>query len=61
MTVPMPGGATPVRGSVLRTSSAFQRYWMGQTVSVFGDQVSRIGVPLIAVATLHASATQMVC
>ncbi|HEX3861947.1 MAG TPA: MFS transporter [Stellaceae bacterium] len=44
---------------VLRTNAAFRRYWMGQTVSIFGDQISRIGIPLIAVASLQAGATQM--
>lgn len=48
-----------MRGGVLRNSAGFRRYWSGQLVSAFGDQVSRIGVPLIAVAVLHATATQM--
>jgi hypothetical protein len=28
---------------VLRTNAAFRRYWVGQTVSIFGDQISRLG------------------
>jgi MFS family permease len=38
---------------------AFRRYWNGQTVSMFGDQISSIVLPLIAVRTLHASPAQM--
>jgi MFS family permease len=38
---------------------AFRRYWNGQTISMFGDQISSIVLPLIAVRTLHASPAQM--
>jgi MFS family permease len=37
----------------------FLRFWAAQTVSVFGDQVSLLALPLTAVLTLDASATQM--
>lgn len=37
----------------------FRRYWNGQTISMFGDQISSIVLPLIAVRTLHASPAQM--
>ncbi|MEP7025588.1 MAG: MFS transporter, partial [Actinomycetota bacterium] len=37
----------------------FRRYWAGQTVSMFGDQISSIVLPLIGVLTLHAGAAQM--
>ncbi len=37
----------------------FRRYWTGQTVSLFGDQVSAIALPLTAVLVLHASAADM--
>jgi MFS family permease len=37
----------------------FRRYWSGQTISMFGDQISSIVLPLAAVITLHASAAQM--
>jgi MFS family permease len=37
----------------------FRRYWSAQTISMFGDQVSSIAIPLIAVLVLHASAAQM--
>lgn len=39
--------------------SEFRLYWTGQSVSALGDQITRIGIPLIAVATLHASATEV--
>src|SRR3984957_13914140 len=37
----------------------FRRYWSGQTVSMFGDQISGIAIPLIAVLVLRASAAEM--
>jgi MFS family permease len=37
----------------------FRRLWFGQTISVFGDQITQLGLPLVAVLTLGADATQM--
>lgn len=37
----------------------FVRLWAGQTVSVFGSQVTELALPFAAVLTLHASALQM--
>jgi MFS family permease len=37
----------------------FRRFWLGQTISLFGDQVSLIALPLAAVLVLHASAAEM--
>ena len=37
----------------------FRRLWLGQTISVFGDQVTQLGLPLVAVLTLGADAGQM--
>jgi MFS family permease len=37
----------------------FRRYWSAQTVSLFGDQISAIALPLLAVLVLHAGAAQM--
>jgi MFS family permease len=38
---------------------AFRRYWSGQTISMFGDQISSIVLPLVAVLTLHVGPAQM--
>ena len=38
---------------------AFRRYWTGQTISLFGDQVSSIVLPLVAVLALHANPADM--
>src|SRR3954454_23513126 len=38
---------------------SFRRFWAGQTISLFGDQVSSIALPLTAVVVLHADAAQM--
>ncbi len=37
----------------------FRRFWLGETVSLFGDQISLIALPLVAVLALHANAAQM--
>ena len=37
----------------------FRRYWGAQTISMFGDQISSIALPLTAVLVLHAGAAQM--
>jgi MFS family permease len=37
----------------------FRRLWAGQTISVFGDQVTLLGLPLVAVLVLGADASQM--
>ncbi len=37
----------------------FRRYWSGHTISLFGDQISTLAIPLLAVLTAHASAAQM--
>lgn len=44
---------------LLRQLPDFRRFWTAQTVSLFGDQVSLIALPLVAVLALHASAEQM--
>jgi predicted MFS family arabinose efflux permease len=45
--------------SLLRQNVPFRRFWAGQTISLFGDQVSLLAIPLLAVLTLHADAAQM--
>lgn len=37
----------------------FRRFWSGETVSLFGDQVSSVALPLVALLVLHADAAQM--
>jgi MFS family permease len=37
----------------------FVRYWIGQTISVFGDQISALAIPLTAILALHASALEV--
>jgi MFS family permease len=44
---------------LLRESIPFRRFWAGQAVSLFGDQVTLIALPLVAVLALDASAAQM--
>jgi MFS family permease len=44
---------------LLRTNANFRRYFVGQSVSLLGDQVSSIALPLTAVLALHATAGEM--
>ncbi|HEX4731488.1 MAG TPA: MFS transporter [Solirubrobacterales bacterium] len=44
---------------LLRVNRPFRDYWTGQTISLFGDQIALLAVPLLAVLTLHADAQQM--
>ena len=37
----------------------FRNLWLGQSVSLFGDQVTMIALPLAAVLVLHANAAEM--
>jgi MFS family permease len=43
----------------LLRDAVFRRYWNASTISLLGDQISAIAVPLAAVIALHASAAQM--
>jgi MFS family permease len=45
--------------TLLHENLPFRRFWAGQTISLFGDQVSLLAIPLLAVLTLHADAAQM--
>ena len=44
---------------LLRANEPFRRFWTGRTISLFGDQISLLAIPLLAVLTLHAGAAQM--
>jgi len=37
----------------------FRRYWSAQTISMFGDQISSVALPLVAVLALHAGPAAM--
>ncbi|WP_406152752.1 MFS transporter [Streptomyces sp. NBC_01023] len=57
--------AAPVRAGLgrwvpgLLRQKAFRGYWTGQAISLFGDQLSSIAIPLVAVIAVHADAAQM--
>ena len=44
---------------LLRENPRFRRFWIGQAVSLVGDQVTLIALPLLAVLALDATAAQM--
>jgi MFS family permease len=44
---------------VLLRDRVFRRYWGASTISMFGDQISGIALPLAAVLALHVGAAQM--
>jgi len=37
----------------------FRRFWLGQTISVLGDNVTLLALPIVAVLILHADPAQM--
>jgi MFS family permease len=45
--------------TLLRENDAFRRFFAGQAISLVGDQVSTIALPLVGVLALHAGAAQM--
>lgn len=47
------------RAPALLQEPQFRRYWTGQTVSLLGDEVTILAVPLAAVLVLHVGATGM--
>lgn len=51
--------ALAARTPALLRERQFRRYWTGQAVSLFGDEVTVLAVPLAAVLVLHVSATGM--
>ena len=55
----IPGAIRRIIPPLLHDAPDFRRLWFGQTISVFGDQITQLGLPLVAVLTLGADATQM--
>jgi MFS family permease len=54
----------PERGArrfvpALLRERTFRSFWFGQTISMFGDQVTGLALPVVAVLALGAEATQM--
>jgi MFS family permease len=45
--------------TLLRTNANFRRYFFGQSVSMLGDQIAAIALPLTAVLALDATPAQM--
>ena len=45
--------------SLLRENREFRAFWAGQSISLFGDQITLLALPLLAVLLLHAGAQEM--
>jgi MFS family permease len=45
--------------SLLRENAGFRRFWCSQSVSLAGDQVSLLALPLVGVLALHAGPGKM--
>jgi MFS family permease len=57
-----PGGLAKrlrVLPPLLRENADFRLFWVGQAVSLFGDQITLLALPLAAVLVLNANAQQM--
>ena len=59
MSVAVAPGRLASRVSPLLRETAFRRYWSAQSISLVGDQVSSVALPLTAVLALHASPAEM--
>ena len=46
-------------GGPLWRDTRFRRFWIGETLSQFGDRISELALPLIAVVLLEADATEV--
>lgn len=49
----------PSRQPAIWRDRNFDRYWAGHALSAFGDQISALGLPLIAVVVLNAPAADV--
>jgi len=49
----------PWRVPPLLRRRVFRNYWSAQSISMLGDQVSALALPLVGVLTLHASPAEM--
>ncbi|MFJ8861414.1 MFS transporter [Streptomyces sp. NPDC102451] len=49
----------PTASASLWRDRRFRRFWAGNTVSQFGDRITELALPLIAVSALDASANQV--
>ena len=45
--------------TTLTRNPDFLKFWVGQTISVFGSQITNLALPLTAVLVLNASSSQM--
>ena len=59
MSIAIAPGRLASRVSPLLRETAFRRYWSAQSISLVGDQVSSIALPLAAVLALHATPAEM--
>lgn len=44
---------------LLSRNRSFRNFWTGQTISLFGDEITLLAIPLLAVLELDAGAAQM--
>lgn len=44
---------------LLRRNRSFRNFWTGQTISLFGDEITLLALPLLAVLELNAGAAEM--
>jgi len=58
-TEPVTTVEAPQREPHLLRERQFRHYWSAQTISLVGDQVSLLALPLLAALVLHASPAQM--
>ena len=55
----MPGLTLRPRFSPIWKHRSFRRFWIGETISLIGSNLSLFALPLIAAVTLHVTPGQM--
>jgi hypothetical protein len=59
MRAEMVAGRRRLVPELLRRNAPFRRFWAAESISLVGDQISFIALPLVAVLTLGAGPAQM--
>jgi len=54
-----PAAVAPERAEPAAQRQDFRRMWLGQSISLIGDQVSLFALPSLAILTLHATGPQV--
>jgi MFS family permease len=54
-----PAATVTTGNASLRTDARFRSYWASSAISQFGDRITELALPLIAITVLHASTSEV--